>query len=111
MAGARLEAHYPVSVITDGMGLNITVMSYMGHLDVGIVADRDQMPDVERLMEWLPEELAGLTPCRHPARAGRRGGAAARGPGAWAATIWPGRCDASARARAPSAARTRPGTR
>src|SRR3954462_12514508 len=62
MAGARLEAHYPVSVITDGMGLNITVMSYMGHMDVGIVADRDQMPDVERLMEWLPEELAALTP-------------------------------------------------
>jgi diacylglycerol O-acyltransferase / wax synthase len=62
MAGARLEAHYPVSVITDGMGLNITVMSYMGHMDFGIVADRDQMPDVERLMEWLPEELAALTP-------------------------------------------------
>jgi len=26
-AGARLEANFPVSVITDGMGLNITVMS------------------------------------------------------------------------------------
>src|SRR3954447_24249655 len=62
MAGARLEAHYPVSVITDGMGLNITVMSYLGHMDFGIVADRDQMPDVERLMAWLPEELAALTP-------------------------------------------------
>ena len=62
MAGARLEAHYPVSVITDGMGLNITVMSYMGHMDFGLVADRDQMPDLERLMEWLPEELAALRP-------------------------------------------------
>ena len=62
MAGARLEAHYPVSVITDGMGLNITVMSYLGHMDFGIVADRDQMPDVEKLMAWLPEELAALTP-------------------------------------------------
>jgi hypothetical protein len=31
LAGARLQANYPVSVITDGMGLNITVMSYMGH--------------------------------------------------------------------------------
>jgi WS/DGAT/MGAT family acyltransferase len=62
MAGARLEAHYPVSVITDGMGLNITVMSYMGHMDFGLVADRDQMPDLESLMEWLPEELAALMP-------------------------------------------------
>jgi len=62
MAGARVVAHYPVSVITDGMGLNITVMSYMGTMDFGIVADRDQMPDVDRLTEWLPEELDMLTP-------------------------------------------------
>jgi diacylglycerol O-acyltransferase / wax synthase len=60
MAGARLEANYPVSVITDGMGLNITVMSYCGHMDFGIVADRDQMPDVGRLMDWLREELEAL---------------------------------------------------
>ena len=60
MAGARLEANYPVSVITDGMGLNITVMSYMGHMDFGIVADRDQMPDVDTLMDHLREELEAL---------------------------------------------------
>ena len=60
MAGARLEANYPVSVITDGMGLNITVMSYMGHMDFGIVADRDQMPDVDVLMDYLREELEAL---------------------------------------------------
>ena len=59
-AGARMDAHYPVSVITDGMGLNITVMSYLDHLDVGIVADRDQMPDVDRLIGWLHNELAAL---------------------------------------------------
>ena len=60
LAGARLDANYPVSVITHGMGLNITVMSYMGHLDFGIVADREQMPDVALLMGWLREELASL---------------------------------------------------
>ena len=59
-AGARLDANYPVSVITDGMGLNITVMSYCGHMDVGIVADRDQMRDVNKLLEWLPAELEAL---------------------------------------------------
>ena len=53
MAGAQLEANYPVSVITDGMGLNITVMSYMGHMDFGIVADREQMPDLEALLDDL----------------------------------------------------------
>jgi WS/DGAT/MGAT family acyltransferase len=62
LAGARLEANYPVSVITDGMGLNITVMSYMGSLDFGLVADRDQMPDLDRLMAWLGDELVKLSP-------------------------------------------------
>jgi hypothetical protein len=53
-------AHYPVSVITDGMGLNITVMSYLGYLDVGIVADREQMRDVWSLIPWLSESLDEL---------------------------------------------------
>jgi WS/DGAT/MGAT family acyltransferase len=61
-AGARLVANYPVSVVTDGMGLNITVMSYCGSLDFGIVADREQMPDVAKLMGWLEDELAALMP-------------------------------------------------
>jgi len=60
MAGARLVANYPVSVITDGMGLNITLMSYCGMVDFGIVADRDQMPDAHLLMGWLKDELAAL---------------------------------------------------
>jgi diacylglycerol O-acyltransferase / wax synthase len=62
MAGARLEANYPISVITDGLGLNITVMSYRGHLDVGIVADREQMRDVWELIGWLEDSLAELGP-------------------------------------------------
>jgi WS/DGAT/MGAT family acyltransferase len=61
-AGARLEANYPVSVITDGMGLNITVMSYCGHLDFGLVADREQMPDLWCFLEWLEDELDALRP-------------------------------------------------
>jgi WS/DGAT/MGAT family acyltransferase len=60
MAGARLKANYPVSVITDGMGLNITVMSYNGTMDFGIVADREQMPDVWKLIGWLRDELEEL---------------------------------------------------
>ena len=62
MAGARLEANYPISVVTDGMGLNITVMSYCGKLDFGIVADREQMPDLWSLIGWLRESLEELKP-------------------------------------------------
>jgi diacylglycerol O-acyltransferase / wax synthase len=34
-AGAKLENYIPVSTITDGMGLNITVHSYLDKLDFG----------------------------------------------------------------------------
>jgi WS/DGAT/MGAT family acyltransferase len=74
--GAQMVAHYPVSVITDGMGLNITVMSYDGHLDFGIVADRDQMQDVWKLMDWLGESLAELMPAGEHTTAGGDGAGA-----------------------------------
>jgi diacylglycerol O-acyltransferase / wax synthase len=61
-AGARVVANYPVSVITDGLGLNITVMSYCGCLDFGIVADREQMRDVWKLIDWLELSLQELLP-------------------------------------------------
>jgi diacylglycerol O-acyltransferase len=37
-------------------------MSYMGHMDFGLVADRDQMPDVDTLMDYMREELKALEP-------------------------------------------------
>jgi WS/DGAT/MGAT family acyltransferase len=59
-AGARLVANYPVSVITDGMGLNLTVMSYCGKMDFGIVADRDQVPDLWSMLDRLRDSLEEL---------------------------------------------------
>ena len=59
-AGARLVAHYPVSVITDGMGLNITAMSYDGHIDVGVIADRDQIPDAWCFVDYLNDAISEL---------------------------------------------------
>jgi hypothetical protein len=60
--GSRMVAHYPVSVITDGLGLNITVMSYCGFVDIGIVSDREQMRDVWKLIDWLRDSLDELAP-------------------------------------------------
>ena len=57
LAGAKLLAHYPVSVITDGQGLNITVIGYLGELHFGLVACRELVPDIELLAEYLAEEL------------------------------------------------------
>jgi diacylglycerol O-acyltransferase / wax synthase len=36
------------------------VMSYMGSMDFGIVADRDQMPDLDNLMGWMHDALEEL---------------------------------------------------
>jgi diacylglycerol O-acyltransferase len=50
-AGAQLMAYYPVSTIVDGVGLNITVISYRDHMDVGIIGDRDQLEDAWTMLD------------------------------------------------------------
>jgi WS/DGAT/MGAT family acyltransferase len=60
MCGARLLAHYPVSVVADGLGLNITVAGYLGQLHFGLVSCRELIPDIDKLAGYLPEELALL---------------------------------------------------
>jgi len=59
-AGAELQANYPVSVVIDGVGLNMTVMSYRDHLDFGIIADRDQVDDAWALMDGTAAALDEL---------------------------------------------------
>jgi diacylglycerol O-acyltransferase len=61
LAGARLLNYFPVSIVTDGQGLNITVQSYLGHLDFGLLACRELVPDVWTLMDHLSESLAELS--------------------------------------------------
>ncbi|HEX8207203.1 MAG TPA: wax ester/triacylglycerol synthase family O-acyltransferase [Solirubrobacteraceae bacterium] len=60
LAGAQLVANYPVSVITDGVGLNITCLSYRDHVDFGIVVDREMIDDAWPLMDALRTGLADL---------------------------------------------------
>lgn len=39
LAGYRIAAYVPVSIVTHGLGLNITILSYNGMLGYGLVAD------------------------------------------------------------------------
>jgi diacylglycerol O-acyltransferase len=57
LCGARLLAHYPVSVITDGQGLNITLVGYLGQLHFGLVSCRELVPDIDHLAGYLVDEL------------------------------------------------------
>lgn len=63
--GAPLVAHYPLSLVTDGMGLNITAMSYDGRLGFGIVADSEQIPDLWTLIDGLEISLSELENAEH----------------------------------------------
>jgi diacylglycerol O-acyltransferase / wax synthase len=60
LAGAQLQANYPVSVVADGMGLNMTVMSYRDNLDFGLVGDRVLMGEAWPLMAGLERSLDEL---------------------------------------------------
>ena len=59
-AGARLAALYPVGPILEGVGLNVTVVSYMGTLHAGITGCRELVPEVEHLASLLNESFAEL---------------------------------------------------
>ena len=53
MAGARMLANYPASIVVHGLALNITVQSYDQSLDFGLVADAAALPDVAQLAEAI----------------------------------------------------------
>jgi WS/DGAT/MGAT family acyltransferase len=60
LCGARVIAHYPVSVVTDGQGLNITLVGYLGQLHFGLISSRELIPDIDKLAGYLVDELALL---------------------------------------------------
>jgi diacylglycerol O-acyltransferase / wax synthase len=49
--GSEVKAMYPLGPIFQGSGLNITVMSLTGKLDVGIIACPELLPDVWELAD------------------------------------------------------------
>lgn len=59
-AGARVVGFYPLGPVFHGAGLNITVVSNDGHLDVGIIACRELAPDVWDLADGMTLALEQL---------------------------------------------------
>jgi diacylglycerol O-acyltransferase / wax synthase len=60
LAGAELVAGFPLGPVMDGAGLNITVMSYRGVLNWGLMACAETVPRLANLAEYIPEALAEL---------------------------------------------------
>ena len=57
---AEMLSYIPVSAIADTQGLNMTIMSYNGRCDFGLVADRDSVPDLWDLCHMLEDALEEL---------------------------------------------------
>jgi diacylglycerol O-acyltransferase / wax synthase len=55
-ADAKLLTYYPVSIPSHGMALNMTVQSYNGSLDFGLIACRRAVPDVDVIADYLLDE-------------------------------------------------------
>jgi hypothetical protein len=79
IAGARMSAMYPMSIITPGGGINVTCISYMGNVDFGVTVEPRAFPDpwllIDRLHEALAEYLrlaSGARRERRPAKTSRR---------------------------------------
>jgi WS/DGAT/MGAT family acyltransferase len=69
MAGAKMLTYYPVSIVMHSLGLNVTVQSYNGSLDWGLIACRKAMPDLPELAKYMlaaHQELLKLTPLAAP---------------------------------------------
>ncbi|NJN47690.1 MAG: DUF1298 domain-containing protein [Candidatus Competibacteraceae bacterium] len=58
--GAQLVAQYPLSMLIDGLALNITITSHADSLDFGVLACREALPDVERLANYLGDAFTEL---------------------------------------------------
>ncbi|HEY1059920.1 MAG TPA: wax ester/triacylglycerol synthase family O-acyltransferase [Limnobacter sp.] len=58
--GAEVDGVYPVSIVLDGHALNITLNSYNGKLEFGLIACRRTMPSMQRLLHFLEQGLVEL---------------------------------------------------
>jgi diacylglycerol O-acyltransferase len=64
LGGAELQAGFPLGPVMDGMGLNLTIMSYRGVLYWGIMACPESVPKAWNLTAAIPtalDELLGAT--------------------------------------------------
>ena len=59
-AGAKLVSLFPLGPVMEGAGLNITVISYLDDIDIGLMVCRESVPDVWDMAADIAESLAEL---------------------------------------------------
>lgn len=58
--GAKMDGLYPVSLLMDSAALNITILSYVDHLEFGLTACRRSLPSMQRLLTYLENAITEL---------------------------------------------------
>jgi diacylglycerol O-acyltransferase len=58
--GARMTDIYPISMISEGLAINITVTAYADTITFGIVGDRKAVPHLQRLLVHIENAISGL---------------------------------------------------
>lgn len=53
MAGAQVVAMFPFGPLMEGTGLNVTVLSNHGEMNIGLIACPDLVPDLDDLLESM----------------------------------------------------------
>ena len=67
-AGSRVADMYPVGPITEGIGVNVTVFSYLDRVQFGLLACRRLLPELGEVASYLDEALGELVGCALDAR-------------------------------------------
>jgi diacylglycerol O-acyltransferase / wax synthase len=62
-AGSRVEAMYPVGPLAEGVGLNVTVFSYLDQLRFGLLACRKLLPELDALAVSIDDAFGELVGC------------------------------------------------
>ena len=80
-AGARMRSYWPMSIVTHGLGLNVTTTSYAGEMGFGFTAARAAVPDPAQLTQALAEAFEELRTAAlaKPKAARRRPGSGSKG--------------------------------
>ena len=71
MAGARMVGAYPLGPVAEGVGLNMTVMSYCGIVYFGLNGCRETVPRIAEMPKMLHEALDELLALARPSAGGR----------------------------------------
>ncbi len=60
VAGARMVSTYPLGPVLFGAGLNLTVLSNMGNVDISAVGCTELVPDIWQLTDGFTQGIAEL---------------------------------------------------